>query len=468
MRSTILAVIGAAAIATLGAACGSGGDKAGGADDVRPVVLMLEGEDDVLLTRAPEFAQAVARLSGGSMRIGIVPAGRGAEIEFERGVVEDVRKGKAQLGIVGARVWDTMGVTAFQALLAPFLVDSFELQRRVLESPLAGEMLRGVEDAGVVGVALLPGPLRRPVGITRALVRPDDYRGATISARPAGVARAALRALGSNPKSYVPGALAGADGDEGDPTTVAFSNFDRRALTANVVLWPKPYTIVMNRKAFMQLTDEQQAILLRAGRQALAPELAQTKRDEARAVVELCPRLSFVKATATDLVALRTAVRPVYAELERDAQTRRLLAEIEEMKRGTPATVIATTGCVGGKGTPKADSSALDGTWQTTWTRAGLIAEGLSPKDAEALRGRHFAEFGNGRFRFHGERGSAEGTYSVDGDVIRLVFETGIALQLGRTYELGWNVYRDSLTITAVPGSEALLAFLTAPYRRVR
>jgi TRAP-type C4-dicarboxylate transport system substrate-binding protein len=184
-----------------------------------------------------------------------------------------------------------MGVTAFQALLAPFLVDSFELQRRVLESPLAGEMLRGVEDAGVVGVALLPGPLRRPVGITRALVRPDDYRGATISARPAGVARAALRALGSNPKSYVPGALAGADGDEGDPTTVAFSNFDRRALTANVVLWPKPYTIVMNRKAFMQLTDEQQAILLRAGRQALAPELAQTKRDEARAVVELCPRL---------------------------------------------------------------------------------------------------------------------------------------------------------------------------------
>ena len=53
-----------------------------------------------------------------------------------------------------------MGVTSFQALLAPFLVDSLELERRVLESPLATRMLEGVEQAGVVGIALLAGPLR--------------------------------------------------------------------------------------------------------------------------------------------------------------------------------------------------------------------------------------------------------------------------------------------------------------------
>ena len=36
------------------------------------------------------------------MRIEFVPAGRSTEVEFETGVVEDVRGGKAQLGIVGA------------------------------------------------------------------------------------------------------------------------------------------------------------------------------------------------------------------------------------------------------------------------------------------------------------------------------------------------------------------------------
>jgi hypothetical protein len=56
----------------------------------------------------------------------------------------------------------------------------------------------------------------------------------------------------------------------------------------------------------------------------------------------------------------------------------------------------------------------------------------------------------------------------VRGDVIRFVFDTGIALQLGRPYELRWSIYREVLTFSAAAGSEPLLAFLTAPYTRVR
>ena len=130
------------------------------------------------------------------MRIQFVYAGRGTETEWEKGVVEDIRGGKAQLGIVDARVWDTIGVKSFQALLAPFLVDSLELERQVLESPLATRMLEGVEQADVVGIALLAGPLRSPFGISHPLIGPTDYRGATIGIRPAGLMRTALQASG--------------------------------------------------------------------------------------------------------------------------------------------------------------------------------------------------------------------------------------------------------------------------------
>ena len=34
--------------------------------------------------------------------------------------------------------------------------------------------------------------------------------------------------------------------------------------------------------------------------------------------------------------------------------------------------------------------------------------------------------------------------------------------------QLRWSIYRDALTFLAVRGSEPLLAFLTAPYTRVR
>ena len=411
--------LAATALIAVAAGCGgSGGDKAGGASKEHPVVLKLESEDALQLTGATEFAQTVGRLSEGSLRIDLVPAGRSTEIDFERGVVEDVRDGRAKLGIVGARVWDTMGVGSFQALLAPFLVDSYELERRVLESPLAVEMLAGVGQARVVGVALLPGPLRRPFGITRALVGPSDYRGATIGLRPAVLAGEALRALGAKPRSYAPGDLGGLDGAELDPATVAYNDLNRQVLTTNVVLWPKPFTIVMNRKAYDALTDEQQELLRRAAREAIAPELRQIERDEARAMGELCTQLSFVTATARDRVALRGAVKAVYAGLEGDPRLGRQLAAIEEMKRETAPMIAAVPDCRPVTAGDPTGVAALEGTWETTWTRAGLIAEGIAPRDAAALSGHHTAEFADGRFRFQGDPRSgksAVGTYWCTG-----------------------------------------------------
>ena len=462
--------LAAAALLAVAAGCGgSGGDKAGGAARERAVVLTLESEDDPQLTPAPEFAEAVERLSGGSVRIQVVPAGRSNEIDFERGVVEDVRNGKADLGIVGVRVWDTLGVPSFRALLAPFLVDTFELEGRALERPEADRMLDGVEQAGVTGVALLPGPLRRPFGISRELRGLADYRGATIGIRPGGVARDALHALGATAALNARGTLAGLDGVELDPATIAYNDYDRHALTANVVLWPKPFSIVMNRGAHDALSPGHRELLRRAGREARAAELRRVAGDEATAVAELCRRgrSSLVVATAADVAGLRAAVRPVYRELERDPDARRLIAWIEGRRRGSHV-----LRCPKAPGGAQAASTGIDGRWETTWTRDGLIAVGLARRDAVAIAGHHTVDFHDKRFRFEGDPGSgrsAEGSYVVDGDVVRFTFRAGgAALQLGRVYELKWSVYRDSLTFSAVPGSEPLLAFLTAPYRRLR
>ena len=283
-------LLAAAVLVAAAAGCGGSGDKAGNAAKARAVVLTLESEDDPQLTPAPEFAEAVERLSEGSMRIQIVPAGRSKQVDYERGVVEDIRKGKADLGIVGVRVWDTLGVPNLEPLVAPFLIDSLELERRVLDRPEVDRMLDGVERVGVTGVALLPGPLRRPFGITRALRGPEDYRDATVGIRPGGVARDALRALGATAEAKPPGILAGLDGLEIDPATIAYNDYDRHALTANVVLWPKPFSIVMNRAAFSALPSERRELLRRAGREAQAAALRRVARHEAAAVVELCSR----------------------------------------------------------------------------------------------------------------------------------------------------------------------------------
>jgi TRAP-type C4-dicarboxylate transport system substrate-binding protein len=341
-RSLSVAVISAVLIVPATACSGSGADKAGGSrsTEAKPVTLTLFTGDNLF---APEYAAAVARLSGGAMRIRITVAGN--QPDYERNAVRYVRSGRAQLGSVGARVWDTMGVTSLRALVAPFLVDSLAFEQRVLESPRVGRMLQGVDRADVVGLAVLPGPLRRPLGLSRPLVGPDDYRGATIAIRYGGVARATFAALGAATKGYNVGLLpAAADGAELDVNTIGLNTFDARAkgLTSNVVLWPRPQTIFANRQAFERLTPAQQEILRRAGREALAPEVARIAKDERAALSAICGRgtLALESASAADLAALRRAVRPVYNELNKDPFTKAAISEITKLRTAHPADVV--------------------------------------------------------------------------------------------------------------------------------
>jgi TRAP-type C4-dicarboxylate transport system substrate-binding protein len=313
-------------------------DKAGGSRPGRPLVLTLaahSGDEPY----AEPFATAVERRSGGTVRIEIVgnwrSTGTKSEIDYERGIVSDVRSGKAPLGIVGARVWDTLGLPSFQALVAPFLIDSLRLERRALASPLAAQALASVRQKGVIGIALLPGLLRRPFGITRPLIRLQDYRSKTIGIRESLAAEETLHSLGAHTRAYIPGDLSGLDGAELDPLTITEDDFDQRArgLTANVVLWPKPWTIIINAAVFGRLTHSQRQILLAAGREAVSGELLQTAHDQQVGLSNLCSeRFPLVTATTADLAALRTAVQPVYQRMERNPLTKRWITQIRRMR----------------------------------------------------------------------------------------------------------------------------------------
>ncbi len=83
------------------------------------------------------------------------------EPAYESAIIDDVAAGTYDLAWVAPRPWHAKGVTTFDALMAPFLVDSYALQQAVLESDLEQDMLAGLEGTGLVGLGVLPGPLRR-------------------------------------------------------------------------------------------------------------------------------------------------------------------------------------------------------------------------------------------------------------------------------------------------------------------
>ena len=329
-------------VASAAPGCGNAVDKAGDSPPPKAHVLTLAAHSDDEQEWKP-FTDTFARLSHGALRINVLQNWRGtgtpAEITAERGIISDVRDGKVQLGVVSARVWDTLGIDSFQALLAPFLVDSLQLESRAMQTAFAPQAVAAVRRVGVVGIALLPGRIRRPLGVQRRLIGVSDYHRAKIGIRPGRIASLTFRELGGRPVAYIPGDISAFGGTELDPYTVMAEGFDSysREMTGNVVLWPKPWTFVMNRRAFDRLTRSQRQMLLEAGRRAFAGEVAQVAHDTRAAISTLCHgRLPFAMASSADRTALREAVRPVYTRIERNQFTRRWITEIQRLKASTP------------------------------------------------------------------------------------------------------------------------------------
>ena len=164
IRWAVAAVLAASAI-PLTACSGSRSDKAGGAEERDPVVLEFASFTSDIPPQLQEFAGEVARRSGGTLRIEFEPEWRVGDPDAERGTIEDVKAGKVDMAWVGARVFDRLGVRNFQGLLAPLLVDSYELEARVFESGIPADMLDGVGELGVVEIGVLPGQIQRLLGV---------------------------------------------------------------------------------------------------------------------------------------------------------------------------------------------------------------------------------------------------------------------------------------------------------------
>ena len=464
VRRTALIVLAAVLSVAASGCTGSSGDKAGGQRTVgKPVVLTLAQHDAGY--GGDQFAAAIAERSGGSIRIAVRSEWQGPA-DFERSIVDDVRMGKADLGVVAVRAWDTLGVTSFRGLIAPFLVDSLELERRVLESPLAARMLAGVERAGVVGVAVLPGPLRRAFGYRRALVGPDDYRGAKIGVRPGRVEESTFRSLGANTRVYL--SLHGASREGAALHLSDITHYGGRTLATNVVFWPRTETVVMNRQAFAKLTAAQQEVLRAAARQAVGLRITEIDRGEKDALRSICEGklASLVTASPEQIAALHAAVRPVYAQLERDAETRNLIARIRKLQAGSQSEPLRC---------PEAETGVafeLEGRWQATPSRAELLSAGATSRElAGALSGLEI-EFADGEWNARGlhTRRAWTGTYTVTGDVVRATLETCShnPCAPGASTEHAWSVYRDTLSLTPRVGRSSWPLLTAKPFTQAR
>ena len=402
----IRVVAGALIAAIAASACGGQEtQRAGGDTAVETRVLTLAngngGTDELQL-----FIDQVDQLSDGRLRIKASNHWRQGDRHYEKGIVEDVRAGKADLGWVGSRVLANLGVKAFDPLHAPFVVDSYEVQDQAVAGKLGERMLAALEPAGVTGVAVLPGPMRY-LQVDRKIDGPAALRGLKIALQDSPVGEATMQAFGAEPVEISSGGtISGLNGVEGHLGSIQGNHyFDAAKYTiADAPLWPRPFVVFADPDAWRALPEADRELIHKAAEKARGAMLVKALEIEQEATAQMCKgggELLLIGAPGR--TRMRKAVEPLIEKLRSDPATRETMAEIEALRAGgSPHSVecpadsgstqqAALTGRFTAtirKSEPNSDSIAGD------WEESGLkaIKFDLELLDGRALITEHYAQ----------------------------------------------------------------------------
>ena len=415
-----MAAIAAVAVVLTALGCtDKAGSKAGG--NSPPVTLRIGTDDEpgAPASRAiEEFARQVGTRSHGQIRVEPVWQAAGTDVPgWDQAVAHLVMKGDLDMGMIPTRAWDTENVTSLRALQAPFLVDSEGLVKQVVAADFAGEMLAGLDRAGVTGLALVPESTRQIFGYGKSLLSPADLRGVTIRVPRSNTSYALFRALGSTPTDLdrPEDRLAGAE------SSFELVQRDATTATGNVTPYSKINSVVINSKRFATF-DQAQRGLLRDAAIATRDWGVRSMPATAEEAKRFCQNgRTVVLAAPADLAAFRREAQPVYAELEKDTQTAALIAAIRGLAaRSEPAPPVAACGPPATTASARPAAAAFpDGTYRKEASEQAMLAGGVNGRDAKDHAGVWTMTFDKGAFTIQ-QRGYpvGPGVYCISGDTI--------------------------------------------------
>jgi TRAP-type C4-dicarboxylate transport system substrate-binding protein len=337
----VLAVgAGAAALACLLAGCTSGGTKAGRDQPATVLHLATVEPSDAPYTKDAEFfARRVAELTAGSVQVTIDSEVIPWTPNSEQQVTGMVQQGTTDLALVPPRVLDTLGITDFQVLQTPLLIDSPELAGVVATSAVAQRMLARLGDRHLVGLGLVYEGLRQPLALNGAVTRAQDLQGLQVRVPVSQISDTMFAALGAIP-------------DHGDSHTVsttgapypvvetelalAPSGFPTPStLTRNITYFPKYDAILGNPDAIARLNQGQQEAIKQAARDTVAESLQTTADEQALAAAYCEAKGDLVVAPDSEIAALNRKFQPVVTQLRTDRATAEEIDAIQALKAST-------------------------------------------------------------------------------------------------------------------------------------
>lgn len=384
-----------------------------------------------------ELTGLVSSTSGGSITMVAGPEPDSAAADTSAEAIAMVREGRVDLAVVSARTFDTVGVTSFQALQAPYLVRSDAHADAVLADPLADRMLAGVKPLGLVGLGLTFDFLAYPGGFGTPVVDVSDYEGQAFQVRPSRANDLLVQALGATSdyrngpameQAVAAGDLRGSWGYFND----AVGTVPGEIFTVNAPAFLRANVIVANAKVFAGLSAAQQQALRDAAVETRDWMAARHTDPAADAAAYCASGLGDIAhATWQEQDAVEAAAASVLRAMERDSFNRTAIARIRELGSTVPvvlppetcsaveaATSLPTLAAAG-------DQGVIDGVWRLEVEPGPLRAAGWTENDIANNVGTWTWTFDDGAYEYVEAHGRAcAGTYTINGkDLLIVTYE---------------------------------------------
>ena len=223
-----------------------------------------------------------------------------------------------------------------QALCLPYVFDSIEHLRRVLDGTVGEAVLRSFETRDLVGLAIYDSSGRCFYNTRHPIVVPQDLHGLKMRVAASDIFINLVRLLGANPTPMSLGETFSAmethmiDGAENNMRSFHSSrHFEAARYWSETRHSYAPDVLVMSRASFLSLSPADRELLVRTTRESVP--VMRAKWDESEATARAAVLAAGVQINDADLAAFRHAAEPLLADYRERPGVGDLYRQIREL-----------------------------------------------------------------------------------------------------------------------------------------
>ncbi|MFT4097655.1 MAG: TRAP transporter substrate-binding protein [Rhodoblastus sp.] len=255
----------------------------------------------------------------------------------EKETIEQARAGAIDINRINAAPLSALSPEV-ETLGLPFLFRSTDQMWRLLQGEIGDQVLASLYPHGLVGLTFYESGARSIYNSVRPIRTLDDVKGLRIRVQQSDLQKSMIRALGAEPipLSYgqvmtglSTGIIEGAENNWPSYVTTGHYKVARHyTLTEHTM---SPEVLVMSRKAWDDLSPEDQKIFRDAARDSGSYMHLQWRAFEDRAREEAMSDGNHI-VTEFDRAPFAAAMKPIYDEAMKNARVRELIEKIRAAK----------------------------------------------------------------------------------------------------------------------------------------